>query len=170
MTILILGLMCSGKTSIGKALAKEFHLDFIEMDPLVLSETGMHSVQEVFALRPSLWKEAEFAVMQTLSQKASMVVACSGDVVENDINFQYFHEKNHELRTLYLHTSPETIAKRLVASHDRVKLKDEEAIRENVATLYEKRDALYRKYANLVVDTDDQLPADVVQLILKAWS
>jgi shikimate kinase len=170
MTILIIGLMCSGKTSIGKALAKEFHLDFIEMDPLVLAETGMHSVQEVFEIRPSLWKEAEFEVMRNLSEKASIVVACSGDIIENDINFQYFREKNHEMRVLYLHTTPETIAKRLVASHDRVKLKDQDGVQKNVTDLYKKRDPLYRKYASLVVDTDESVPADVVASILKEWA
>ena len=45
--IILIGMPCSGKSSIGKALAQHYRLDFVDMDEEIVKTAGM-SIQEIF--------------------------------------------------------------------------------------------------------------------------
>ena len=47
--IILIGMPCSGKSSIGKALAQHYHLDFVDMDEEIVNTAGM-SIQEIFEI------------------------------------------------------------------------------------------------------------------------
>ncbi len=168
MILLFIGLMCSGKSSVGKVVAKELNHRFVEMDALVLDQTGFSNVQEVYESRVSLWKESELQICRELSYEGKAVVACSGDIVENDLNFQYFSENApNGFKVVYLSARPETLSKRLIASHSEVRMKDDEKIRKNVELIFEKRDALCRLHADHVIPTDGTDLHEVTQAVLK---
>ena len=45
--IIIIGMPCSGKSAIGRALAQYYGLDFVDMDEEIVNTAGM-SIQEIF--------------------------------------------------------------------------------------------------------------------------
>ena len=116
MTILLLGLMGSGKSTIGKLLAEHFGYKFHEMDHLVLEQSGFNSVSEVYEHRMSLWKESELEVSKELSKKENLVIAASGGLSENQLNILYFQENCKHLEIVFLHVDIAKAEQRLLNS------------------------------------------------------
>ncbi len=167
MKILLFGLIGSGKTTVGQALAKELNADFIEMDAVTLERSGFDSTEEVYAVRRSLWQELELDVSRDISTHANAtVVACSGDIVENELNLEYFRENSAALHIVYLKASPEVLAKRIIGSHPQATQSDQERITNNIQQLFNDRNELYTSHSMTVIDTDNLLPADVVKQVL----
>lgn len=167
MKILLLGLMGSGKTTIGKLLAKTLGCEFVEMDALVLQHSGFDSVQDVFELRESLWQESELEVSKQLSnQQNSLVIACSGDIVENQLNIQYFRENSANMHVIYLQTTPETLAKRVIASHvEKLTIEQHDSVEKNIMELNVMRHDSYKKMADTVIKTDIHSLEEIIEEI-----
>ena len=167
MILLLIGFIGSGKSSTGRMIAKEMDKTFVEMDAEVLLETGMPSVQDVYKVRLSLWDECELQVCKKLSNQDDTVIACSGDIVENDLNFQYFKENApNKFKTVYLHASPEVLAKRIISSHPDAKMQDEDKIISNIKSFFDKRDTLYKMHADLTIHTEGKTINEVSQMII----
>ena len=166
MNILLFGLIGAGKSSIGINLAKELGYEFVEVDPLVLERTGFSKVSEVYETRVSLWKESEVEIYKSLSNETNKVIACSGSVIENQLNLQYYFENSKKHLFVYLSATPETLAKRVVLSQKDKSSKDVKVIQANIEKIFEKRDFLYRMYADVVIETDKMQLEDIVAKIV----
>lgn len=155
MTILLLGMMGVGKTSVGQALAAQLHFNFYEQDVLTLDRTGYESVEAVFQRGLSVWKEAELEISKELSYESDLVLACSGSVIDEQLNLIYFRENAADLMVVYLHATPSVILSRLESKHSSLELAN---LAEKIENLYTKRDSAYRAIATLVVETDGRTP------------
>lgn len=168
MTILLLGLMGSGKSTIGRLLAEHFDYKFHEMDHLVLEQSGFNSISEVYEHRMSLWKESELEVSKELSKKENLVIAASGGLSENQLNLLYFQENCKHLEIVFLHVDIEEAEKRLLnsASHSFSEI-EKEKMQHNLEKIAQKRDFLNKIYATLVVDTShvdaNQATQEIIQ-------
>lgn len=70
--------MCSGKTTLGVALAKECGFSFIDLDEEIERESGM-SVSEIFArLGEAAFRALERAALERAVGLGDAVVACGG--------------------------------------------------------------------------------------------
>lgn len=80
--IFIVGFMCSGKTTVGRQLAKELNLSFFDTDEMVEELTGM-KIKEIF----SKWGEKYFRRMERdviyglMHRQESFVCATGGGAV-----------------------------------------------------------------------------------------
>ncbi|GAB4148713.1 MAG: hypothetical protein OHK0017_11700 [Patescibacteria group bacterium] len=167
MTILLLGIMGSGKTTVGQIISQKLSLDFYEQDLLTLERSGFDSIFEAFNERLSDWKMTELEVSRELSYQEDQVIACSGGIIENELNLLYFKENCPELHTFYLYASPDVLLDRLAtrtsSSNENQNLEDLEA---KINKVFFKRDFLYRDYTDDVVDTDSLSPATAAEFIL----
>jgi len=111
--IILIGLPCSGKSTIGKLLAHKLGVSFYDLDHLIEKQFRV-SIAELFEKR----KEAYFRVLETQclvklvrrSKPGAYVVATGGGA--------FMSEKNRKLcralgRVIYLKASVETISARL---------------------------------------------------------
>ena len=78
LSIVLIGMMGSGKTTVGKLLARRHGLPLADTDQLVQERAGL-SVPDIFAQ----WGEARFralelAVCQELSGRGGLIAACGG--------------------------------------------------------------------------------------------
>ena len=78
LSIVLIGMMGSGKTTVGKLLARRHGLPLADTDQLVQEQAGL-SVPDIFAQ----WGEARFralelAVCQELSGRGGLIAACGG--------------------------------------------------------------------------------------------
>lgn len=70
--------MCSGKTTLGRALAVRLGVDFHDLDTEIEREAGM-SVKEIFAeLGESGFRDIESRVLERVAAIGDCVVACGG--------------------------------------------------------------------------------------------
>lgn len=83
--IYLTGLMSCGKTTLGKALAKELGAEFVDADEYVCKMTGM-TVPEMFGRGEAFFREMESRALLELSTKKGLVVATGGGVVLSDYN------------------------------------------------------------------------------------
>lgn len=167
MNILLLGILGSGKTSIGTLLAQELGYTFVELDDIILKKNNFESVAEVYNKRMSLWKEKELEVMQELSQGDNQVIACGGAIVENMLNILYFKESSAPLTVIYLQTKPETLSDRLIKDYDQFKKEGPKHVLGKMTQHFEHRNGLFLHAADHVVNTDDEMPEDVCEKITK---
>jgi shikimate kinase len=105
--------MGTGKTAVGRALAKKLGKCFIELDPLIEQKAGK-TIPEIFREDGEIaFRELEIIVTKEAVVKKDSVIACGGGVVLNKINIDRLKK---EAVIVYLTASPKVILKR--TSHD----------------------------------------------------
>lgn len=76
--VFLIGFMCSGKTTLGRALAVRLGVDFHDLDTEIEREAGM-SVKEIFTeLGESGFRDIESRVLARVAAIGDCVVACGG--------------------------------------------------------------------------------------------
>ena len=109
MTIFLIGYMCCGKTTLGRALAELLEMDFYDLDDLVEERAEMR-ITEIF----ERYGEDKFRQMEreALHEVAGLpaVVACGGGTPCYGDNMALMNRLGI---TVWLTTSPEVIAARL---------------------------------------------------------
>ena len=161
--LILVGLPGVGKTTIGKAAARQLGRQFLDFDQEIERRAGM-GVREIFRLRgEDHFRAMELALTEELSASGGMVLSPGGGWITQPKSVELLRLVG---RIIYLRASPEAVARRLRRVETRPLLAGRDpvlALRE----LYEKRRALYEK-ADAVLDTErlarQQLIARVVEL------
>jgi len=109
-SIALIGFMGTGKTAVGKALAKKLGKEFVELDSLIEQKAGK-SIAEIFQQDGEVaFRELEIEVAKEVSNGKNLVIACGGGIVLNRINIDRLRK---EARIVYLTASPGVILKRV---------------------------------------------------------
>ncbi|MFL5463621.1 MAG: shikimate kinase [Gemmatimonadaceae bacterium] len=161
--LILVGLPGVGKTTIGRAAAKQLGRRFLDFDHEIERREGM-PVREIFRLKgEDYFRSLEFALTEELSGTGGMVLSPGGGWITQPKCVELLRSTG---RIIYLRASPEAVARRLRRVETRPLLAGRDpviALRE----LYEKRRALYET-ADTVLDTEtfvrQQLIAKVVEL------
>ena len=107
--IALIGFMGTGKTAVGKLLAKKLGKEFYELDRLIEQKAGK-IIPEIFKEDGEIaFRELEIEVTKEVSEKENTVMACGGGVVLNKINIDRLKNK---ATIVYLTASPEVILER----------------------------------------------------------
>lgn len=82
--LILIGMPCSGKTSIGIYLAQHYRLDFYDMDEEIVKAAGM-SIQEIFEKKGEpAFRELETKTAISLSEKQNALIATGGGIVTRE--------------------------------------------------------------------------------------
>lgn len=88
--IYLVGMMGSGKSTVGKILAEVLGYSFFDSDKLVEQAVGMPSVAQIFKVHSeAFFRENESCVLRDLSSMKRLVVATGGGAVIRPINWNY---------------------------------------------------------------------------------
>jgi len=147
--IFLIGPMGSGKTTIGKHLAKMLDLDFYDCDYELESLTGA-SVSLIFDLEGEAgFRLRENEVLEQLTKKRGVLIATGGGVICNEANRQILSSKGY---VVYLKTSIENQLKRLSKDKSRPLLQAEDRT-QRLLDLARVRNPLYESIADLIFGT-----------------
>ena len=147
--IFLIGPMGSGKTTIGKHLARMFGLEFYDCDHELERLTGA-SVNLIFDLEgESGFRLREHHLLKQLAAKSGVLIATGGGVVCNEKNRQLL---NSQGLVVYLKTSIENQLKRLEKDKSRPLLQAEDRMK-RLLELAQTRNPLYDATADLVFST-----------------
>ncbi|MFN3550953.1 MAG: shikimate kinase, partial [Endomicrobiia bacterium] len=81
MNIVITGFMCTGKTSVGKILAKEINFGYIDTDEIIEKFVGL-KISEIFACYgEKYFRDIESQVVEKVSKEDKRVISTGGGVV-----------------------------------------------------------------------------------------
>ena len=163
--IVLIGFMGTGKTVVGKALAKKLNWEFIEVDSLIEQKAGK-TIPEIFQQDGEIaFRELEIEVAKEVSQGENTVIACGGGVVLNQINIDRLRQKSS---IIYLTASPAIILKRVSSDEEErplLKTSDKAA---KIRELLKFRKPFYERAADIKIDTSKLgVDATVEQVIEK---
>lgn len=151
--VVLVGLMGSGKTTVGRRLATALDRHFIDADE-ALEEITDRSVADVFAEDGERgFRAIEADVLEELLEHHEpAVIASGGGVVLNGENRHRLQAPN--VTTVWLDASPAFLASRAQAKPHRPLLTGAESPREVLERLHGERADLYREVADIVVDVE----------------
>lgn len=162
--IILVGMMGSGKSTVGRRLASALGRPFVDADREIESRCGV-AIATIFEVEGEEgFRRREAALIDELTLRSGLVLATGGGAVMLEENRGRLRERG---LVVYLCASAAELWHRL--RHDKVRpLLRTPDPRQRIAALVAQRDPLYRECAHLVVQTGRQ-PADrVVQQILDA--
>jgi len=108
--ICLIGMMGSGKTTLGRLLAEELKRPFADTDELLEARTGC-SISQIFRQHGEAhFRDLETSILLELSRERGWVLSLGGGTVLREINR---HAIQADSFCIYLKTKPETILARL---------------------------------------------------------
>lgn len=151
--VVLVGLMGSGKTTVGRRLADRLDRDFIDADQALVEITD-RTVAEIFeADGEEGFRAIEADVLEELLEHhRSAVIASGGGVVLRE-------ESRHRLQlpevtVVWLDASPAFLASRVAGKTHRPLLAGEEPARDVLTRLHAERAPLYAEVADITVDVE----------------
>ncbi len=153
--VLLIGPRGAGKSTIGPLLAERLGVPFLDADAAIEAAEGQ-SVADLMAA--DLFRAAEEAVLDAILTERGRVVAAGGGCVL----WKGLTDAARDWRVVWLDAAPECLAERLAADpQPRPSLTGRKA-HEEVAAVSRERRPLYRKAAEVRVDTSDRKPEQLV--------
>ena len=147
--VVLTGFMASGKTAVGRRLARRLGYDFVDTDQ-VIEEAANASVSEIFAREGEpAFRRLERETIERLSLARPTVIATGGGTFVDAENRATLHRLGP---VVCLVTSPEVILERVSRSDKRPLAAGPDAA-ERLSKLYETRLPFYRM-ADVMVETD----------------
>lgn len=162
-SIFLVGPMGSGKTAVGRRLARTLGLEFIDSDDVIEQRAGA-DIPFIFEREGEAgFRERERRVIEDLTARPGIVLATGGGSAMDAGNRARLRDRGF---VVYLHTSVDQQLRRTAHGRPRPMLATGEP-REVLAGLLATRDPQFREIAHLVVDTDGRKVAAVVDAICR---
>lgn len=165
--VFLVGYMGSGKSTIGRHVARGLGWRFVDMDDYVEARIGC-AISDYFASHgEEAFRKAEAEAVRELAKEEKVVVATGGGA-------PCFMGNMDEMRraglVIYIEVSPANLAKRLKSAKAKRPIiagKTDEELEQFIAAHLEKRDPFYRQ-AQMVVD-GEALPFSAYKMFIEAF-
>ncbi len=162
--IIFIGPMGSGKTTVGKQLAKRTRLDFLDSDHLIEERCGV-SISTIFDIEGEEgFRKRETKMLAELCERTGIILATGGGAIAIEENRILLRKSGY---IVYLKTSIKTQLARTQRNQNRPLLDNVDA-EQKLTQLMEERGSLYEQEADLIVTSGDRVVAKVVEEILEA--
>ena len=163
MRLVLIGFMGSGKSSVGRALATKLGVKLVDLDIETLKLSGKSSITEIFTESgEKYFRELESKACAETKNLQDVVIASGGGVITRQDNMQTL--KANKTKIIFLRTKFHTIVERLRGVSDLPLFTS----LEQGLNLFNERASIYQKYADLIIDTDEDDIAAVAGKILQA--
>lgn len=160
--IFLIGMMGTGKTTVGKKLAQRLSYRFFDSD-ILIERVTQQRIKEIFATQgEETFRHLETQVLSELAACTQSVIATGGGIVLKSENWSYLH---HGL-IVWLDVSMPILTKRLAKDTSRPLLQATD-LRVKLESLLEQRRSLYAQSDLRIIIDHEQAPDDVVEQILE---
>jgi shikimate kinase len=153
--------MATGKSAVGRNLARKLHRRFVDLDALIEKAEG-RKVREIFAQEgESYFRRIEKQVLNEVLNDEGQVIATGGGVILDDENLNLLRQKT---LLIGLTASIDVLVGRVGKSSKRPLLKGAD-MRSRVEELLKQRQSRYAQ-ADVVIDTSDLTIDQVVEKLI----
>lgn len=154
--------MGSGKTTVGRALAKKLNKQFIDSDHEIEARTGV-SIPVIFEIEgETSFRQREADVIRDLTAQDGIVLATGGGAILSEASRKYLQERG---TVIYLRAGISSILQRTRHDKNRPLLRTADP-RKKLEELEAQREPLYHEVAHLVIETGRPNVQFLVQSIL----
>lgn len=163
--ILLVGLMGSGKTSVGKRLAKKLDLPFVDGDQEIEKAAGLSLIDVFKCFGAEEYRAGEMRVMKRLLQGSPCVLASGGGsfVAESTRNLA----RSNAL-TIWLKADIDTLYSRTAGRRHRPFLMGEDSMLKEKLENYIREEYPYYSEADIVVETCEEKVENTVLRVVQA--
>ncbi len=155
--------MGSGKTTVGRALAKKLNKRFVDSDHEIEARTGV-AISVIFEIEgEASFRQREADVIRDLCQQDGIVLATGGGAILNPQSRALLHTCG---TVVYLKAGISSILHRTRHDKKRPLLRTADP-RKKLEELEQQRDPLYREVAHMVIETGQPQLQTLVQTIIE---
>ena len=155
MAKVLLGFMGSGKSTIARGLDP----DYLDMDALIEKHLGM-SIADFFATKgEEAFRQIESEILADLLQ-TDQVVSTGGGVVISQQNRDLLKTNTDNI---YLKADFETLYQRIAADKDNQRPLFLNNSKEELAAIFQERQAWYEEVASRVLDVTELSPEEIIE-------
>ncbi len=163
--LVLVGFMGTGKTSVGRKLAKKLGMQFVDTDHEIERVTGM-TVNEIFKKHGEIrFRSEEKAAVRRVTADDNQVIATGGGVVLDPANVQMLKQNGV---VVCLTAAPEIIYDRVKKKKDRPLLQTEKPL-ETIKRLLAERQPFYEA-AGRAVDTSNRSLDEIVEEVSRIYT
>jgi shikimate kinase len=161
-SIVLVGMMGAGKSSVGACLRRRTGLGLLDTDEIVASKFGM-SIPEVFAkYGEKKFREAETEALRCMQTEEQMIIITGGGIVLRKENVEILKS---QAAIVWLDGDEETLFARASRKQNRPLLQTKN-VRKTFSQILGARRPLYANIANIRVDTSALTDEEVAVAIL----
>ena len=150
--LILVGMMGSGKTTVGRTLAKHLGKTFVDSDEEIQNRTGV-TIPHIFDVEGEAgFRLRETAAIRELMGRDDMVLATGGGAILAEQNREMLRQNGI---VVYLKANVPELWQRTRHDRNRPLLQTADP-RAKLAELFEQRDPLYQQAADIVVQSGKQ--------------
>jgi shikimate dehydrogenase len=164
MNIVLIGMRGSGKTTVGRILARKLGRELVEMDELIAQKAGLSIAEIVEKYGWEKFRDIEEEITDEVAGRDNIINASGGGVVTREQNIAKL-KKNGIL--VWLKASVNTLLERIGGDSQRPLLVGKTQ-REDMEITLKERKPLYQQATDLVVDTENKKAEEVAETIIKS--
>ncbi|BDT65995.1 shikimate kinase 1 [Comamonadaceae bacterium OS-1] len=162
LSIFLVGLPGSGKSTVGRQLARRLQVPFIDSDHVIEQRIGC-SIREFFEREGEpRFRDVEAEVIEALTLNGPGVLATGGGTVLRPANREALHGRG---QVVYLRSTPEEVFRRVRHDVNRPLLQVADPLN-RLRDLFAIRDPLYRETAHFVIETGRPSVSTLVNMII----
>ena len=160
--IFLVGLMGSGKTTIGKIIAKKLNYKFIDSDALIEEKTGV-KVPLIFEYEGEAgFRKRETRILSEIIKMNSIVLATGGGIILSKTNRKLLSKSSV---VIYLNATIKELVKRLANDKNRPLIQNVDK-EKKLKELIEQRGKLYESIADYIIQTKEKRASDIANEII----
>jgi shikimate kinase len=164
-SIVLIGMMGAGKSSVGRCLREHTTLPLFDTDEIVTSKFGM-PISEIFSTRgENQFREAETEALRKLPSDQRAIIVTGGGIVLREENIGLLKRLG---AVVWLEADEETLFKRASRAGNRPLLQRKNP-RKAFAQMLQTRLPLYAKVADIRVDTSVLTDEEIAVAILSKF-
>ncbi|OEJ98811.1 shikimate kinase [Flavivirga aquatica] len=168
MKIILIGYMASGKSTLGKKLAKKANYDFLDLDDFIEKKENA-SVSEVFKTKGEIYfrKQEAFYLKELLKGDNNIILSVGGGTPCYGDNMDLILNANN-VKSIYLKASIPTLVSKLIKKKSKrpliAHIESEEELTEFIGKHLFERVQFYNN-AEIKITTDGKTKKDIVKEI-----
>ena len=161
--LILIGMMGSGKTTIGRTLARQLGKSFIDTDEEITKRTGV-TIPHIFDIEGEAgFRQRESVVLRELTGKNDAVISTGGGVVLAEQNRELLQ---HNGIVIYLKANVHDLWQRTRHDRNRPLLQADDPY-SRLKELLQQRDPLYRQVADIVIHSSKQSAQALTQHLME---
>ena len=155
--IILIGMMGSGKTTIGHLLAHESHMTYLDTDECV-EQISQQQISTLFKIKGEpYFRQLEHDAL-LFAKRHAQIISTGGGILTNSDNYPLLLDAH----VFYLQASLETLLTRITTDNRPLLQQD---VAKTLATLLHNRHAIYEQFATHIIQTDSLTPEEVTHQI-----
>ncbi|MFD0991095.1 shikimate kinase [Mariniflexile jejuense] len=173
MILILIGYMASGKSTLGRILAKKLNYEFLDLDDYIEANENT-TISNIFKLEGEIYfrKKETFYLKKLLESKTNLVLSLGGGTPCYSNNMEMILNANNA-KSIYLKASIPTLIARLKNEKSKrpliAHIETDELLEEFIGKhLFER--SQYYSLANATLSTDNKSEKDIIEeLIVKLF-